>query len=243
MCSSDLPERLTAALSELKLVTSRAKADFDSPANWKDFNDTIKELREALDEFTSAADHNLLLDLTGWLTGFVQHFQKAKHKAALLDFDDLLYMTRDLLRDNAEVRAQLQGRFKFILVDEFQDTDAVQTEIVLLLDEGTPGKLFIVGDPKQSIYRFRGADIELYAATRTKLTKRGQVLEFSQNFRSASTILDWVNETFQKLIQVPADGQYQPAYIKLVPAPKHAVTEPRVTLLRPQTLEIGRAHV
>ena len=193
------------------------RSDFDSPANWKDFNDTIKELREALDEFTSAADHNLLLDLTGWLTGFVQHFQKAKHKAALLDFDDLLYMTRDLLRDNAEVRAQLQGRFKFILVDEFQDTDAVQTEIVLLLDEGTPGKLFIVGDPKQSIYRFRGADIELYAATRTKLTKRGQVLEFSQNFRSASTILDWVNETFQKLIQVPADGQYQP--------------------------EIGRAHV
>ena len=227
------PERLTAALSEIKLVTIRAKADFDSPAVWKDFNDTVKELRAALEEFTIAADHNLLLDLAGWLHGFVAHFQQSKHDAALLDFDDLLLKTRDLLRDNAEVRRTLQERFRFILVDEFQDTDPVQTEIVLLLDEGTPGKLFIVGDPKQSIYRFRGADIELYAATRKKLTQRGTVLQFQQNFRSAATILDWVNATFRKLILEPTDGHYQPAYIELIAAPQHATTQPTVTLLRP----------
>ena len=177
------------------------------------------------------------MELARWLSGFVEHLQRRKHDAALLDFDDLLLKTRDLLRDNAEVRHELQGRFKFILVDEFQDTDPVQTEIVTLLDEGRPGKLFIVGDPKQSIYSFRGADIEVYAATRRKMEKTGQVLQFQQNFRSASTILDWVNAVFRKLIVRSTDGDYQPDYIELAAAPHLKASEPRVTVLRPDTIE------
>ena len=92
-----------------------------------------------------------------------------KRQAALLDFDDLLYHARDLLADNEPVRQALSRRYPRILVDEFQDTDPLQVEILWrLCGEGAPeepwidrhlraGSLFIVGDPKQAIYRFRGA--------------------------------------------------------------------------------------
>jgi ATP-dependent exoDNAse (exonuclease V) beta subunit len=230
-------ERQVGALCGLDLKLPGKIADFDTENDFREFKTAIKKLNPLLTEFVAAAGHNLLLELAQWLCGFVEHLQRRKHDAALLDFDDLLLKTRNLLRDNLEVRRELQSRFKFILVDEFQDTDPVQTEIVTLLDEGRPGKLFIVGDPKQSIYSFRGADIELYAATRREVEKRGRVLQFQQNFRSASTILDWVNTVFSKLIVRPADGDYQPGYITLAAAPHLKTNEPHVTLLRPDKLE------
>jgi ATP-dependent helicase/nuclease subunit A len=230
-------ERLVAALRGLDLKQPRQIVDFDTEEQFDEFKAAIKKLNPLLTEFATAADHNLLLELAQWLRGFVEHLQRRKHDAALLDFDDLLLKTRDLLRDNTEVRRELQTRFKFILVDEFQDTDPVQAEIVTLLDEGKPGKLFIVGDPKQSIYSFRGADIELYAATLRKIGKGGKVLQFQQNFRSASTILDWVNAVFSKLIVRSTDGDYQPDYIALAAAPHLKANEPRVTLLRPDKIE------
>ena len=230
-------ERLAAALCGLDLKQPRRTADFDTKEQFDEFKAAIKKLNPLLTEFAAAAGHNLLLELAQWLRGFLEHLQRRKHAAALIDFDDLLVKTRDLLRDNTEVRRGLQSRFKFILVDEFQDTDPVQAEIVTLLDEGKPGKLFIVGDPKQSIYSFRGADIELYAATLRKMEKRGKVLQFQQNFRSASTIVDWVNAVFSRLIIRSTDGDYQPDYIALAAAPDLKVNEPRVTLLRPDKIE------
>jgi ATP-dependent helicase/nuclease subunit A len=230
-------DRFIAALCELELTEPKRASDFDTPEDFRRFKAAVKPLKPLMEEFAGAAGHNLLLELAAWLRGFVAHVERRKHKAALLDFDDLLLKTRDLLRDNAEVRRELQGRFRFVLVDEFQDTDPLQAEIVLLLDEGRPGKLFLVGDPKQSIYRFRGADIELYTATRRAVEKRGQVLQFRQNFRSASTILDWVNEVFGKLIVRPEDGDWQPDYIPLAAALHLRTTEPRVTLLRPDRME------
>jgi len=230
-------ERLVAALRGLDLKQPKQIADFDAKEQFDEFKAAIKKLSPLLTEFAATADHNLLLELAQWLRGFIERLQQRKHDAALLDFDDLLLKTRDLLRDNTEVRRTLQSRFKFILVDEFQDTDPVQAEIVTLLDEGKPGKLFVVGDPKQSIYSFRGADIELYAATLRKMEKGGRVLQFQQNFRSASTILDWVNAVFGKIIIRSTDGDYQPDYIALAAAPRLKVDEPRVTLLRPDKIE------
>ena len=230
-------ERLVAALSALDLKQPKRVADFDTKDQFDECKAAIKKQQLLLTEFAEAAGHNLLLDLARWLCGFAGYMQQRKHEAALLDFDDLLLKTRDLLRDHAAVRRELQDRFKFILVDEFQDTDRVQTEIITLLDEGKPGKLFIVGDPKQSIYSFRGADIELYAATRREMAKSGRVLQFQQNFRSVSTILDWVNAVFGKLIVRSTDGDYQPDYIALAAAPHRKVNEPRVTLLRPEKAE------
>ena len=230
-------ERLVAALCELDLRQPKRVSDFDTKEHFDEFKVVVKNLQSLLTEFAAAAGHNLLLELAQWLRGFIEHLQRRKHGTALLDFHDILLKTRNLLRDNAQVRRELQSRFKFILVDEFQDTDPVQTEIIALLDEGRPGKLFIVGDPKQSIYSFRGADIELYAATRREVEKRGKVLQFQQNFRSASTILDWVNAVFSKLIVRSTDGDYQPDYIELAAAPHLETNEPRVTLLRPGKIE------
>src|SRR5207245_4507270 len=86
-------------------------------------------------------------------------YDERKSEAALVDFDDLLLRARDLLRDHAEVRRRLGAGISLLMVDEFQDTDPIQDDIVrLLCGEGLlTGRLFVVGDAKQSIYRFRRA--------------------------------------------------------------------------------------
>jgi ATP-dependent exoDNAse (exonuclease V) beta subunit len=227
-------ERQIAVLRSLEIIAPRAMSHFDSPEAFREMKDLVKELRPLLEDFGASADHNFLVELVTWLRGFVDHFQKIKHERAVLDFDDLVVKTRNLVRDNAGVREDLQRRFKFVLVDEFQDTDPVQTELVLLLGEGTAGKLFVVGDPKQSIYGFRRADIEMYATTRQQIEQMGKTLTFQQNFRSKSTILDWVNDVFKKMIVQSKDGHYQPEYIPLKAWPKLKTAEAAVTLLRPK---------
>ena len=227
-------ERQIAVLRSLEMITPRAMAHFDGEDAFREMKDVVKNLKSLLEDFDAAADHNLLVELVAWLRGFVDYFQRVKHERAILDFDDLLVKTRNLLRDSTEVRNDLQRRFKFVLVDEFQDTDPVQTELVLLLGEGASGKLFVVGDPKQSIYGFRRADIEMYASTRQQIEQTGKTLTFQQNFRSKSTILDWVNEVFSKIIVKPKNGNYQPEYVVLKPRPDLKTTEAAVTLLRPK---------
>ena len=223
-------ERAVAVLAALEITGPQRAADFDSPENFREFKATIKEIRTILEEFGDQAQHNFLVALADWLQGFVVYFQEFKHGRAVLDFDDLLEKTRDLLRSDATVRRQLQERYRFLLVDEFQDTDPVQSEIVVALAGEAPGKLFIVGDPKQSIYGFRRADIEMYAGTRDKLAKAGATLQFRQNFRSQATIIQWVNEVFTKIFDPTG---FQPAYIRLEASHPAAG---KVVVLRPQTI-------
>jgi ATP-dependent exoDNAse (exonuclease V) beta subunit len=129
------------------------------------------ELLAALEAFVREADAELAALVQQSLLETVDRYEELKLRAAALDFVDLLLKARDLLRDCREVRAELQGRLTHIFVDEFQDTEPLQAEIVLLLAASdpavgrwqdvapAPGKLFLVGDPKQSIYRFRRADV------------------------------------------------------------------------------------
>jgi len=128
-------------------------------------------------------------------------------RAGLVDFDTLLVATRDLLRDNLEVREAQKARFAMILVDEFQDTDPLQYEIVFFLAEQAgggandawaarlcPGRLFIVGDAKQSIYRFRGADYGAYTRAVARVREQGGIeLSLTANFRSVPGILGPIN--------------------------------------------------
>jgi exodeoxyribonuclease-5 len=151
-----------------------------------------------------------------------------KRQTALLDFDDLLYHARDLLARNPSVRQSLARRYSRVLVDEFQDTDPLQAEILWLLcgdgdDTGSwttqtlrPGSLFLVGDPKQAIYRFRGADVDTYLQAKHALLAQNPaaVLEITANFRSLPPILDFANERFQPLLSESAG---QPAFTPLVP--------------------------
>ncbi len=134
----------------------------------------ITDLRARLDQFRMDADADLAALLQQELRGALERYAEMKAKDGALDFLDLLLVARNLVRDNRSVREGFQDRFKRIFVDEFQDTDPLQAEILLLLaadDPGEtdwrrarplPGRLFLVGDPKQSIYRFRRADVAIY---------------------------------------------------------------------------------
>ena len=161
----------------------------------------------------------VLADVVQLVQPVIERFRDYKRSAALLDFDDLIFAARDLLRDHDAVRAALASRFAHVLVDEFQDTDPLQTEIFWRLcgdrtpgashDDWTefhirPGALFLVGDPKQAIYRFRGADVAAYIqARRAFLTQAADsVLPISTNFRSREPILRYVNARFEALLSV-----------------------------------------
>src|SRR5213596_1832768 len=115
----------------------------------------------------------------------LDRYDEMKRARGKLDFVDLLLKVRDLLVKDRPVREYLQHQFKYIFVDEFQDTDPLQAEVLLLLAADDPGqadwrqvrpvagKLFIVGDPKQAIYRFRRADVETYREVCELLRSRG----------------------------------------------------------------------
>lgn len=146
-------------------------------------------------------------------------------------FHDLLVWARDMLRDNPDARRRFQRRFHHLLVDEFQDTDPIQAEIAFFLGgdlanhaesisqdwEGivpTPGKLFMVGDPKQSIYRFRRADIETMAHVRNHLVSESTPLQ--QNFRSQQSIISWVNHVFGRWMRNNDGSELQAEYRDLI---------------------------
>ena len=165
-------------------------------------------------------------------------YREYKRNAALLDFDDLLHHARDLLRDNEAVRRAIAKRYPWILVDEFQDTDPLQAEILWrLAGEGAaagqweertlrPGALFLVGDPKQAIYRFRGADVGTYLIAKNALSTRDShaVLEITANFRSQAAILEFVNAHFSVLLDA---SQAQPGFTALTPV-RNSNDEPSV---------------
>ncbi len=197
-------------------------------------------VREQLASVLDAADADLAASLFVELWGIVDGYESMKKKAGKLDFLDLLLLTRDLVRDDANVRAELQKRFSHLLVDEFQDTDPLQAEILFLLAADdpkennpdrahvVPGKLFLVGDPKQSIYRFRRADVSLYENIKRRLEKDGaSVIHLQTSFRSAPSIQDFVNSAFGPLMpqMVPNDGvseeeqgpRSQAVYVPLAP--------------------------
>jgi ATP-dependent helicase/nuclease subunit A len=181
-------------------------------------------LASALTDFVRRADADLASRLHEELRPIVDAYEVEKSRAGVLDFVDLLLLTRNLLRDHESVRRSLQGRFKRLFVDEFQDTDPLQSEIVLLLsaDDPTegkpfatrpvPGKLFVVGDPKQSIYRFRRADILLYERVKKHLVGHGaEVVYLSTSFRSTPGIQAAVNGAFASVMT----GEHQATYVAL----------------------------
>ena len=143
-----------------------------------------------------------------------------RRREGALVFDDLILWARDLLRDSPSARAALRARYDALLIDEFQDTDPWQASIAESFARAAqgapldPGRLFLVGDPKQSIYRFRRADMAVYAAEEAAVRAEGGLLPTLRvNRRTRDVILDWVNEVFAGLIGDGADPALQPAYV------------------------------
>jgi DNA helicase II / ATP-dependent DNA helicase PcrA len=129
---------------------------------------------------------------------FDLHYQ---YKLYSLDTDDLLEYCAKVLNRRKDICEVLQQKYKHIFIDEFQDTSAYQTQIIKALNPGTENgpNLFVVGDVKQSIYKFRGADLESYSGIEKWIETKGKVLSLSTNFRSTAELVRYVNHTFEKI--------------------------------------------
>jgi len=162
---------------------------------------------------------------------FAVRFRALYAREGLISFDGLLIRARDLVRGNPAVRNRLKAKFSAFFIDEFQDTDPLQGELFLFLCEKAdgragrwqdaelePGKLFVVGDPKQSIYRFRGADIKAYQDFIAHMKRHGALeCRLQVNFRSAAPLIALVNRAMEPVMK-PRAG-YQPDYVPLIPRP------------------------
>jgi ATP-dependent helicase/nuclease subunit A len=168
------------------------------------------ELHRWIVDFRRRADADLAALLREEMTGLVEEYQERKRRSGKLDFVDLLTSVRDLVCEQPEVRKYLQERFTHLFIDEFQDTDPLQAEILLLLAADDPaesdwlrarpkaGKLFLVGDPKQSIYKFRRADMVLYRQVKHGLMERGAgFVTLTKSFRAVRNIQQFVNAAFE----------------------------------------------
>lgn len=185
------------------------------------------EVKQGLERFLGLAEADLAAHLRQELLGVVHERERLKERLGALDFVDLLSRTRDLLKSRRSVREQLQQRFTHLFVDEFQDTDPLQAEILMLLASDSPdatdyrevrtkpGKLFVVGDPKQAIYRFRRADVTLYERIKAELLAQGaELLHLTTNFRSVPSIQAAVNTAFSQAMVTCEDGS-QAEYVAL----------------------------
>jgi ATP-dependent helicase/nuclease subunit A len=210
-------------------------------------------LLQDLRAFRDAADADLAALLHDEMGECLRRYEARKQETGSLDFLDLLIKARDLVCDNPEVCREFRERFRVILVDEFQDTDSLQAELLLKLagdDSGAlrPGALFIVGDPKQSIYRFRRADVGAYRRIADNLTRNGATaVTLQTSFRSVPAIQHFVNAAFDAemdgdevslqadyvpLLRHREDAPEQPAIVALpVPRPygRYVYGPPQVT--------------
>jgi ATP-dependent helicase/nuclease subunit A len=220
-------------------------ADSGTAGNWGGEKPRLKELRKDYERIVGETavrlKSNALLGLLPHVETFVETYEQARRQGGTADFDDLLFWARDLLRDDLPAREYFRGRFRAVLIDEFQDTDPVQAELALLLtsdqepgDEWrtlapVPGRLTVVGDPKQSIYRFRRADIAVYEGVKDGPLAAG-VEQISTNFRSNAAMLKALNAVFDKVLQ-PQPG-LQPANVPLEHPPGAAAAKrPPVVLV------------
>ena len=199
--TTSLPERLI----ELPSTTVRG-------ARAAAFSDARKTVHAIALEELASRDRELLQEL---LTGFAEAYAEAKNRESALDFEDLQLRARDLIEANQSIRELEQLRFRSIMVDEFQDTNKLQTRLIDLLCAGPAKELFFVGDEFQSIYGFRHADVAVF---RDRREAAPHVLPLTLNYRSRPEVLAAVNElfddefgeSFQEL--TPAEGYGDPVF-------------------------------
>ncbi len=204
----------------------------DEVAGWDkgEFKEAKKLIKIAL--HTQRVDHEFLRHLLRLLTPLVQTIRVTFAQQGWLSFDGLLARARALLFEHSSVRERIKRDYRAVLVDEFQDTDPVQYEIILAVSEREgshanrwsemalePGKLFIVGDPKQSIYAFRRADIEAFDRVVEKVAADGGMVQtLRTNFRSHAMVLGPINDVFDRLFE--RQPLVQPANVRLEVHPR-----------------------
>lgn len=225
-------EAATTDADRVELLAAITAMPTSAPGNKRCWGEQIEDVRAARDAACATVDtaiagvrERLVPALTSLLCGFVTSYAEERLHEGTLEFHDLLVAARDLLRRHDQVRHNLAARYQRLLIDEFQDTDPLQIELATLLTttaadthgrawdelEAGPGRLFFVGDAKQSIYRFRNADLQLFE--RARAAHGAELVALDNNFRSVPGILTWVNEVFDELLDaqtVPGQAPPQP---------------------------------
>jgi ATP-dependent exoDNAse (exonuclease V) beta subunit len=250
---ADFALALRSTVDELELLTTLSGTagkkppsfkvgNVGSQGNWPDVRD-LRARVAAAGVAVNAVRGQVLTACARHLGTALARFTLAsaeeRRAAGRLEFHDLLVLSRGLLRDpvhGADVRARLHGRYRRLLLDEFQDTDPIQIELAVRIAAADPasvpageaawgevdvaaGHLFVVGDPKQSIYRFRRADISTFLAAKERLGGTGAgAVGLAANFRTAAPVIDWVNHVFDALFSEPVPPDLppsQPGYVAL----------------------------
>jgi ATP-dependent exoDNAse (exonuclease V) beta subunit len=191
------------------------------PAAWGGRKQTVAqalgEAQTAREQTVTGAVQAALGRLGASLGVLTHEAAAARRRDGRLQFHDLLVLARNLVRDRPDVRSALHDRYRYLLIDEFQDTDPIQAELAVRIAatekagggpdaaertwrslQVDPGRLFFVGDPKQSIYRFRRADVELFQETKSLLVR--EALQLTTNFRSVPGIVAWIDAVFGELM-------------------------------------------
>ncbi|MET0726924.1 MAG: UvrD-helicase domain-containing protein [Acidimicrobiales bacterium] len=246
---ADFGERLRAAgdddLDLLELLTDdkpRFSSGFGRKQAWANdckplVQDGIRAVEALVDEVRLGVLQACARHLGSALRHHTLGAAQERRAAGELEFHDLLVLARQVLVDphhGPTVRTSLHDRYQRLLLDEFQDTDPIQIELAVRIasvDPGTatgghwaevevaPGRLFVVGDPKQSIYRFRRADISTFLDAREHFGGDGGLVELTANFRTVEPVIDWVNATFAALMGEEPDHDIplpsQPEYVSL----------------------------
>lgn len=180
-----------------------------SHGNYEEENKLFEDMIEDFKEQYELLPTYFYKDLNEYALKAYKYFISNKNKDIITN-NELIYQTYELIKNNEEAKKQIASQYDVIYVDEFQDTDNHQIQLIcdlaLEIDKrkkpGDVGSLVVVGDPKQSIYRFRGADFQSYMGFKNIFTSLGKdydVVCLPDNFRSSSIILDWVNDTYSKM--------------------------------------------
>ena len=241
------------------------------PATGANACTALKGLLSDLDQAASGEIEQVrrvaLVPILDNLRAFAIDYAQQRRSEGRAEFHDLLVWSRELLRSNLAVRDYFRRRYSHLLIDEAQDTDPIQADIAMLLAEAvsgdetgsdrardwrqiTPeaGKLFVVGDPKQSIYRFRRADVEQMKFLQQRLEQSGgRTIKLTQNFRSQKPVVGWVNHLFEQWLGDNADDadgeRISQASYEAMSARWEAETgsdfRPRVWALSDETIQAG----
>ncbi|HXY95019.1 MAG TPA: UvrD-helicase domain-containing protein, partial [Acidimicrobiia bacterium] len=225
-------------------VTSGRKGNWPASCDVDSVRRRVADVREHAAAITRTVTAATIRRLAWEIAQFTLREADERRRSGRLEFHDLLVLSRAVLRDARhgwEVRRRLRARYTHLLLDEFQDTDPIQCDLAALLASADPdarehrwdeigvdpGRLFVVGDPKQSIYRFRRADIAAFLRARSAFGAAPRHL--TRNFRSTYPVIEFVNHVFRDLIV--AEPESQPEYVALVPVRGAAPSGPSTVLL------------
>ncbi|MDY0371811.1 MAG: UvrD-helicase domain-containing protein [Sphaerochaetaceae bacterium] len=243
----EAPSDYSVALAILETIITR------KCTSTKDFaaicNEQVEIVREALPLALAAcaalSEQKTIGEIYAVLDLYFQRYLERKRATGILTFGDVAHMARDILIHNDEVRRYYQRKFRYIMIDEFQDTNQLQKDLVYLLaqhpqsiQEGIPeakelqkDKLFFVGDEKQSIYRFRGADVRVFKTLGQEIVAAGgRLIVLNCNYRSEPALVSFFNTVFEKIM---GDSQqlYEANFESLESREANVGIQPRIELL------------